>query len=138
MLDTVFELNRPDVVTEAFDGEFVVLDLSSGVYFAFQGSGNAIWQALEQGARPGDILAVLDASESEHRAAVAAFIEALIAAKLIRPAAVQTPTPTPFAGVQVETPPVLERFEDLAELILADPIHDADADRGWPLMAGSK
>ncbi len=138
MPDTVFELNRPDVVTESFDGEFVVLDLSSGVYFAFQGSGNAIFQALEQGARPGDILAALETAGNAHRAAAADFIDALISARLIRPAANQQANAAPFPAAAVATAPALERFDDLAELILADPIHDADADRGWPLMAEAK
>ncbi|MFT3810494.1 MAG: PqqD family protein [Micropepsaceae bacterium] len=136
MLDTVYELNRPDVVTEAFDGEFVVLDLSSGVYFAFQGSGNAIWQALESGVRPRALLDALRAAGNAHHDAVLAFIEALVAAQLIRPAGDQAAAAALLPSIDLA--PVLERFDDLAELILADPIHDADADRGWPLMAGAK
>jgi len=29
---------------------------------------------------------------------------------------------------------VLETYEDMKDLILADPIHDADAQAGWPVM----
>lgn len=138
MFDTVFEPNRPDIVTEVFDGEFVVLDLSCGVYFAFQGSGNAIWQALEQGSTPRHILDALEAAGNSHVRSVRLFIAALVSANLIRPGGDPNSSTPSFAAEVIDTPPALERFDDLAELILADPIHDADADQGWPLMAKVK
>ena len=29
--------------------------------------------------------------------------------------------------------PVIEVFDDLAELIMIDPLHEVDAERGWPV-----
>ena len=35
-----------DVVSEDFDGEFVVLDLSSGKYYSMDAAASALWRAI--------------------------------------------------------------------------------------------
>ena len=53
--------------------------------------------------------------------------------KLVRPQdseAGDIPAPTDQTWSDEE--PRIEVFDDLAELILADPIHDVDEQAGWP------
>ena len=45
----VYAVASKDIVFESFDGEAVVLDLSTGKYFGFSDSGSRIWQALSSG-----------------------------------------------------------------------------------------
>lgn len=47
----------PDVLCRELDGEAVLLDLGSGLYFGLNASGTRVWQLLEQGTAPGDIAA---------------------------------------------------------------------------------
>lgn len=132
-LTVAFEVNAPDVVTEEFDSEFVVLDLSVGTYFSFQGSGNRIWRALAAGMPPAVLLGGLAAAGHPHLATVERFVSDLVEARLLRPAEGAPPLPFDPALAAPAEPPAIDRFDDLADLILADPIHEADAERGWPL-----
>jgi len=45
----VYAVASKDIVFETFDGEAVVLDLSSSQYFGFSDSGSKVWQALSSG-----------------------------------------------------------------------------------------
>lgn len=134
MLHERYRLNEPDVVSEEFDGETVILDLVSGVYCSFRGSGDHVWRLLVEGASPAEVLGALEAAKSPFRDEVETFITGLITGGLLcRADDPPTPAGTPDASGIGEAP-VLERFEDLAELIMSDPIHDSDAERGWPLQ----
>jgi hypothetical protein len=48
------------VIAVDMGGETVMMDVEQGVYFAIAGSGNEIWNALEEPATLTQILAVLD------------------------------------------------------------------------------
>lgn len=131
MFEGCYRLNEPEVVSEEFDGETVILDLSNGVYCSFGGSGDRIWALLAAAVAPQDLLAALERAGHPLRADVERFIGELIGAGLLRrddaiAPAVLTDLP------EIAEAPVLERFDDLAELILSDPIHESDAERGWP------
>ena len=47
-LDQTFEIS-PDVVSRDVDGELVLLNLKSGLYFGLDPIGNQIWSQLEAG-----------------------------------------------------------------------------------------
>jgi hypothetical protein len=43
-----------------------------------------------------------------------------------------------FYGVGIDyVPPVLERFDDVRNLLLIDPIHQVDQEYGWPKGMGN-
>ena len=56
----------------------------------------------------------------------------LIDLGLIRPDDVASAPSSSFPASWPQDPPRLEAYEDLAELIYADPIHDVDEQAGWP------
>lgn len=56
ILDTdVFEL-RSDLVIEAVDDEFLILDLTSNLYFGLNELGRVIWQAIGEGRGFGEVV----------------------------------------------------------------------------------
>ena len=120
---------RPDVIDEAFDGEAVLVHMGTGCYYSLNGPATAIWALLQDGRSPGTIAASLGWEPSS----VGAFVERLRAEVLIEtteadagPADVVAPPP----GEE----PVLQRFSDMQDLLMLDPIHDIDLDGdGWPV-----
>jgi hypothetical protein len=120
---------RPDVIDEAFDGEAVLVHMGTGCYFSLNASATAIWALLQDGRSS----AAIAASLGWELPPVEAFVERLCAEMLVE--AIESD-----AGVTgVDAPPgasepVLQRFSDMQDLLMLDPIHDIDLDGdGWPV-----
>lgn len=125
-----YTINAPDVVAEDFDGEIVILNLANGHYYALQGTAQRIWPLLLDGHTPGSILASIAARRPDLADAASGFIARLVELNLV------IATPKSAVGGFDESwagkAPALEIYDDLAELIGADPVHDVDEQAGWP------
>jgi hypothetical protein len=126
-------------VTHAkFDEEIIAIDLESGAYFAMDDVAAHIWSALGDGATVDDltehVVAQYDVSADRARPDVDAFVNQLVRDRLAEPSdAPSAPTPAaPQLHRLVYETPVLEKFDDLEELLLLDPIHEVD-EAGWPI-----
>jgi Coenzyme PQQ synthesis protein D (PqqD) len=136
-----FEVSRPEVVGSVVDGEVVAINLDTGSYYNISGAGTDVWAAVEQAASAQEVAARLahrfGVRVDEIAASVAAFMEELLTEGLIRPADRGAAGTEPTAGdVSADgkasfSPPVLEKFTDMEDLLLVDPVHDV-TDRGWP------
>ncbi|WP_415183171.1 PqqD family protein [Phaeovulum sp.] len=116
---TSFLIAGPDIVDEQFDGEMVILNLQTGQYFGLNESGAALWVALTSGQNPETIAGQPGAD---------------FATRLVDLGLIKTSDSDPVQGVELTlaAPPTIEVYDDLSDLIMADPIHDVDEDRGWP------
>ena len=125
-----YAVNAPDVVADDFDGEIVILNLANGHYYALQGIAQGIWPLLASGHTPEAILAGVTANRPELTAATSTFMARLLELNLI------IATSQAAGGAIAQTwegeAPAIEVYDDLAELIFADPIHDVDEQAGWP------
>ena len=147
--EIVFRANNLNVVGEVLDGEAIIVDLDSGAYYSLVGSGAEVWSAVQKGATLTAIIesvtAVYSGRQEEIAAAVTALVEELLAEGLIvgdsstagsSVAAIANPAP-PAAGRPPFVKPVVQKFTDMADLLLLDPIHDVDV-QGWPHAAPPK
>ncbi len=122
-----FQVSGPDVVYESFGGDLVVLNLATGQYFGLNPSGAELWTAITEGHRPRELGATPE--ESQMAEAFAAELQAL---GLIVPS--EAAVPATRQPIAISEPPSIEVYDDLSDLIVADPIHDTDAEAGWPKM----
>lgn len=133
-----FELNSPHIVQELFDDEAVIIDLESGHYYSLEQSGVVVWKLLLHGLGVdvvvGQLAALYARPESELQPIIEQFVGQLEQEKLI----VATTRPeTPSEPVTIPkithpfTPPILNKYSDMQDLLALDPIHDVDA-TGWP------
>jgi len=141
-------INSDNVVHEEVDGEVIVIDLSSGSYYSLTGAGSEVWAMLEDGASAAVISARLEARyEAEPGAiseAVAAFLGKLEEFRLVALAAGDDAgangtasggaTTAPDGDRAAFAPPVLERYTDMQDYFLLDPIHEVSPE-GWPKPA---
>jgi hypothetical protein len=124
-----FRPRRPDVIDEAFDGEAVLVHMGTGCYFSLNAPATAIWALLQEGRSVGAIAASLGWEPAE----VEAFVERLRAEDLVEQAEADAGT-TVVADPPAATELVLQRFSDMQDLLMLDPIHDIDLDGdGWPV-----
>ena len=136
MFNQSYQLAHPDIVFERFDEDLLVLNLRSGQYFGFNNAGSLIWNALSSGIKAS---LIYDAGVKKEN--LEKFISDLIAHELlIAIAPLQTELSEELANLlsQESALPSIEIYDDLADLIMADPIHDVDADAGWPMLPASK
>ncbi|MEQ1900306.1 MAG: PqqD family protein [Devosia sp.] len=122
-----------NVASEDFDGEFVVLDLASGKYFGLSGGSALVWRAMLAGHSVNTLCANL-AEGDARRAQIAGLLATLMENGLIVAASDGRVAPAELAAELsgVEGPFLVETFDDLADLMLTDPIHDVDQEAGWP------
>jgi hypothetical protein len=138
---TRFQVNSPRIIWETVDGEVLLIDLGNGNYYSLRGTGAVIWHAVEQGAQVCEMAALLERMyEGENALAIALtrFLEELIIEELVIPMpagneATTALTETVASGAPFETP-LLEKYTDMQELVLLDPVHDFQEAEGWPRM----
>lgn len=133
-----YSVASKDIVYESFDGDSVVLDLATGKYFGFSDSGSCVWEALSASV-PVSTLSGM----SMRGAAIAAedldaFIARLVEFGLLTATADATGASI-AAGLATRlssaTEPLkVDVFDELADLVMVDPIHDVDAPVGWPAV----
>ena len=127
-MNNCFKIGSPDVVFEEFGGEMVVLNLASGQYFGLNPAGAACWHAIVSGASIADV-----GDRPDIRTTLSVFAQRLQELGLVVPADGETPTGQPTTVLDFQGTPSVEVFNDLADLIVADPIHDVDVGAGWPV-----
>lgn len=130
----------PNIGARSFGDEVVVANFVTGVYYSLFGSAAQIWDGLMAG-QPLDrvareVAAVAGIDAAEFAPAAEKLVADLLAEKLIEEGApadtlawVPAPPEEPGYGL-----PVLERFTDMQDLLLLDPVHDVE-EMGWPHAA---
>ena len=135
MTPTTLLMIRPnEVVHETVDGEVVIVDLSCGVYFSTDGVGTALWAQLDAGTTLQNLTEWTGATypdEPTAPAEVNLFVRQLYEHKLIEQVDQGTPGDAP-PGPSPYATPKLQAFNDMESLLLLDPIHDVEPDKGWP------
>ncbi|MBI5948603.1 MAG: PqqD family protein [Chloroflexi bacterium] len=129
-------VNAPHVIGESVDGEALIVNLETGAYYSATGVGDAIWTLLAEGA---GVAAIVNAITARYPAAAAgesvhAFLAELVEEGLAVGDSGAEPSTAAPAGVSLPaafTAPVLQKYTDMQDLLLLDPIHEVD-DTGWP------
>lgn len=127
-----FKPNEPNVISESMEDELVVINLESGFYFSLNRSAAAIWKQVEKGFSMEDILKSRKSSmkdDEEIKHSIEAFFEFMREEKLIIPAEAPGETGRPET-IDYEKPEI-EKFSDMQEMLLLDPIHEV-SEMGWP------
>jgi hypothetical protein len=133
------QVNRPAIIDETIDNEVVVVDMHRGSYYSIRGAGVDIWQVLTEPTTVDDVVTRIAThfgrSEADVAATVQSFVSELDGHGLLRPAdhdATCAPAiDRPLGEAPIFEPPLLEKFTDMEDLLLLDPVHEVDG-RGWP------
>ena len=142
---TRFLANQPRIALESIDGETIIIDFETGLYYSAR---NEAYLVLEM------ILAGLTLDEIVHFCAqhskqgvevikplVEAYISALLEAQIVIPATDSIASEKQEVDAALAdhaiwstgtfNPPALESYKDMQEILLLDPIHDTNT-KGWP------
>lgn len=130
-----FAPNPGRIAHQSIDGEVIAIDFESGAYFSMRNTAAEIWSMLCAGRSLEDIVATYQ-TENPYCAdrvadEVRAFVEQLVEGRLLDRITDPVSSGEALGPHASFSTPVLEQFEDMADLIRLDPIHEVD-DRGWP------
>jgi hypothetical protein len=120
---------RQDVASELIDGEAIIIDLGTGMYFSLVGAGGRIWALLAEQRSLEEILACLlveyEVGAEAAREDLENLVTQLLAENLIVPA--QQPRPSdPVASTALAAkipyqPVRLVIYRDMGDLLALDP-----------------
>jgi len=131
---------KPSIVHEKFGDETVIVNLDSGNYYSADGMGSFIWGLVSDGASDADILQRIktefSGNSDEISRATAKFLDQLVEETLVDPECVADGSGEDQLGEigelkRVFSTPLLQKYTDMEEMLLLDPIHEVD-EQGWP------
>ena len=140
-----YKPNKPKVILESFEDEIVIINLESGNYYSFEKLGAVIWELIEKGQSLSNILSYIINNYSKNQGDVKNDIQKFIAElekeglilpeekepslndhdEAIENMLISETAPDEYAS------PILNRYTDMQDLLLLDPIHEVD-EKGWP------
>lgn len=142
-----YRIPTPKIVYDTMEGEAIILHLDTGIYYSLSGAGAVIWNDLGRGLSLPEIVRRLaqtySAAPGEIETAVENLVRALAAEQLIVPLedamlpARAADEPSPSAAPLTALPfvaPSLDKYNDIQNLLLFDPIYDMD-EQGWPILS---
>jgi hypothetical protein len=128
-----FKVNEGKVAHELIDGEVVIIQFESGNYYSVKNTGAGLWEWVVGGASDQQMLAAIPEATEDRRQEVRNFLNYLVQEDLVtevteeaagRTGALKT-LPGPWEK------PMMDKYQDMQQLLAADPIHQVDA-TGWP------
>jgi coenzyme PQQ synthesis protein D (PqqD) len=139
----IYKIASAQITSEFIEGEVMIINLQNGSYYNIEGVGAEIWQAVVEGASFDKISErIQNRFEGEAGTIqnyIKTFLKELHEEKLLVPeeTAVDSTNYQPPSTINLTqvkppfAPPVLNKFTDMQELLLLDPIHEVD-EAGWP------
>ncbi|MFH1875270.1 MAG: PqqD family protein [Candidatus Omnitrophota bacterium] len=141
-----FKLNSPYVAYDVVEGEVVIVNLHRGHYYSIRGSGVDVWVGFVSGLSIDEVIRKIEhgyvAERKEIEASVQELLEAFKKDEFLVPVSEEdmkeraAPVPdcssdAAAADKKPFVPSRIEKFTDMEDILLLDPIHDVD-DKGWP------
>jgi hypothetical protein len=137
-----FRINTPRIAFEQIEDETIIIDFDSGTYFSAGPVGSDIVRQLARGISPDEAVEYArrwytgDPQTIER--GIREFVDALQRESILvemppdEAAPPESPSATP-SGQTVFEAPILNKYTDMKDLLLLDPIHEVDAE-GWPIQ----
>ncbi len=137
-----FQVNSPHVAHETIDGETIAIDLETGNYYSLENVASDIWLAVAAQLSFSQIVDELetryDGNRKEIEEKTIQFVKQLQQENLI----VVTYKSKADGDLSLLSPilpsksafesPRLNKYDDMQDLLLLDPIHEVQEERGWP------
>ncbi len=139
-----YKINIPRITSQTIDDEVIIIDLQNGNYYSLTQAGAGVWSGIEDNRFSDEIAAGVAArygGEPEIiKNSIEQFLDTLLSEELIvvnesreiddfaaaLPAAASN-------GLPLFAPPSLQKYTDMQDLLLLDPIHEVD-ETGWPML----
>ena len=134
----MFKLNNEKMFFDIADGQAVVINFTTGMYYGTSTLGSAILENLVNGASKESVLTALEGAPGcpgDIAVSLDGFIDTLLEKEILIPADGEGTdasfAPEAFAEGFGFT---VDEFAEVQDLLLADPVHEVDIEEGWPIL----
>lgn len=136
----MYKLNEEKMFYDMAEGQAIVINFTTGMYYGTSSLGSAVLDAILAGAAVEDICKAMQAlpgCPENVDALVADFVNALLEKEVIVAAEGEQSVPVSIDASALTDGFVLsvDEFTEVQDLILADPVHDVDVEQGWPILS---
>ena len=136
----MYKLNDEKMFYDMAEGQAIVINFTSGMYYGTSSLGSAVLDALLSG---GSVNAALNAVKAlpgcpeDIDAQMDAFIKALFDKEVIVEIDGEGNDTVNIDASALNDGFVLtvDEFTEVQDLIMADPVHDVDVEQGWPILS---
>lgn len=130
----------PWVTHERLDDEVIAINLETGAYYALDGVAADCWVLSAGGSEIDELVVAIteryEVEEPQARSDVTGFLAELLEERLVVAGSDAEPSPvSPLASLPAKkayVAPAVQKYDDLEDLLLLDPIHEVD-EAGWPV-----
>lgn len=113
-----YTVNTNKAISETLDNETIIINMETGNYYSMNPVATIVWNTLLAGK-----------SITVNNASLDQFLQTLEQEGLIQ----AVDEPIQETPIVIDGEPAFEKYEDMQEMLLADPIHDVE-DMGWPKL----
>ena len=134
----MYKLNEEKMFYDMAEGQAIVINFTTGMYYGTSSLGSAVLDALLAGAAVPVVLEALQALEgcpADMEEKLNAFVQALVDMEIITAGETTgAACPIDAAALADGFALTVDEFTEVQDLILADPVHDVDVEQGWPIL----
>lgn len=136
----MYKLNDEKMFYDMAEGQAIVINFTSGMYYGTSSLGSAVLDALLSGASVNAALNAVKAlpgCPEDIDAQMDAFIKALFDKEVIVEIDGEGNDTVNIDASALNDGFVLtvDEFTEVQDLIMADPVHDVDVEQGWPILS---
>jgi len=134
----MYKLNEEKMFYDMAEGQAIVINFTTGMYYGTSSLGSAVLDALLAGTAAEEVCKAIQAlpgCPADMAAQLDTFIGLLLEKEIIIPAAGTGAACTIDAASLADGFKLtVDEFAEVQDLILADPVHDVDVEQGWPIL----
>lgn len=134
----MYKLNEEKMFYDMAEGQAIVINFTTGMYYGTSSLGSAVLDSLLTGAAVEDIckaILALPGCPNGMEVQLNAFIGQLLEKEIIIPASSTGAACAIDASALADGFKLtVDEFAEVQDLILADPVHDVDVEQGWPIL----
>ena len=136
----MYAVNLPRMFYDVTDNHAIIIDSGTGSYYLLNILASKVFWYLTRGATPGELGAALSkvpGCPEDIRKRIEDFCTQLVNEEILNIAESEQFNGETDAGDFWFTEGIefkMDKYDDMADLIAADPIHDVDESSGWPIL----
>ncbi|MBQ1325652.1 MAG: hypothetical protein IIY52_06550 [Solobacterium sp.] len=136
----MYRLNEEKVFYDIAEGQAVVINFITGVYYGFSSLGSEVLDRLVKGCSAASVLKMLQSCEGcpeDMEKRMAEYIKGLLDAEILVEAQGEGAADSgalPETALEDGFDLILDEHAEVKDILMADPVHDVDVDMGWPIM----
>lgn len=135
----MYKLNDEKMFYDMADGQAVVINCATGIYYGTSLIGSEVLDRLLAGLAVNTIISALKAlpgCPGDIESQIDEFIKKLLEIEIILPGETANITCEPIGESALGDGFCfnIDEFSDVQDLLLADPVHNVDVELGWPIL----